>query len=299
MVKWRGRRQSDNIEDRRGMSRGVGGGAALNGLVIPLLRLVLSKFGITGIVFLGLGYFALQAIGIDPLALLSGQPQTASERPLSEADQQAGNFSAVILAETEDVWTRRFASEGKRYQPPGMVLYSGYVSSACGSASSAMGPFYCPADQKVYLDTSFFDELSRRFGAPGDFAGAYVIAHEVGHHIQTITGISKQVRQAQARASKVEKNALQVRMELQADCYAGIWAHDADRTAGILEPGDIEEGLGAAEAIGDDALRRNAGQPIQPETFTHGSSEQRQRWFTTGYKTGNVEACDTFAATRL
>ncbi len=300
MVKWQGRRRSDNVEDRRGRSSAGRAGAGAAGLAIPLIRFVMGRFGIGGIVVLVGGFFLLQSMGVDPLALLSGQPGSQQQaQPLSEADRQAGAFSEVILAETEDTWTRLFAEAGEQYKAPRMVLFSGGVRSACGSASSAMGPFYCPADQTIYLDTTFFQELAQRFGAPGDFGGAYVIAHEVGHHVQTITGISNRVRAAQARASQVEQNGLQVRMELQADCYAGIWAHDADRTAGILEPGDIEEGLAAASAIGDDTLQRQAGQQVHPESFTHGASEQRVRWFTTGYRTGSLEACDTFAAQTL
>ncbi len=301
MVQWRGRRRSDNVEDRRRQGGGGGAGAAgLIGLIGPLLKLVLSKFGIGGVVVLVGGFFALQFIGVDPLALLSGAPAPSSQpRQLSAEEEEAGHFSAVILAETEDTWSRRFEAAGARYEPPRMVLFTSRVTSACGSASSAMGPFYCPADKSVYLDTSFFDELSHRFGAPGDFAGAYVIAHEVGHHVQTITGITARIRQEQSRVGQVEQNAWTVRMELQADCYAGIWAHDADRLAGILEDGDIEEGLRAASVIGDDALQRNAGQEVNPESFTHGTSDQRQRWFTTGYQTGSVEACDTISARQL
>ena len=289
MVKWRGRKGSENVDDLRGART-----AGLSGVAILILRFVFSRFGIGGVVVLVGGFFALRSIGIDPLALISGQP--AQSGPVSEADQEAGEFASVILRETEIVWTEIFAQNGQRYDPPRLNLFTGQVNSACGFASAASGPFYCPADQEVYLDTSFFTELSRRFGAPGDFAAAYVIAHEVGHHVQTITGISSQVRAAQQRSSKVEQNALQVRMELQADCYAGIWAHYADRYADILEPGDIEEGLRAAEAIGDDALQKSAGRRVNPESFTHGSSEQRQRWFANGYRNGDVGQCDTFGS---
>ncbi len=299
MVKWRGRRRSDNVEDRRGRGGGVGA-AGLSGLAILLIRFVFGRFGIVGVVVLVGGFFALRAVGVDALALLGGQPQsTSASVPLTAADQEAGAFVETILAETEDVWSRRFAAAGQRYPAPALILFSRETQSACGYASSASGPFYCPADQKIYLDTSFFSELSRRFGAPGDFAAAYVIAHEVGHHIQTITGISNEVRKMQARSSKVEQNGLQVRMELQADCYAGIWAHDADRTAGILEPGDIEEGLTAAAAIGDDAIQRSTGRRVRPETFTHGASEQRVRWFTIGYRNGDIQMCDTFSQQNL
>ena len=294
MVKWQGRRQSTNVDDRRGAA----GAAGMGGLVFVLLRLIFTRFGIVGVIVAVGGFLALRQVGIDPLSLTSnGAPSNGGE--LSQADRQSGAFAATILAETEDTWTQRFQRAGGRYQPPLMVLFSRNTNSGCGPASSAMGPFYCPADQKVYLDTAFFNELAQRFGAPGDFASAYVIAHEVGHHIQTITGISAEVRKAQSRSSKIEQNALQVRMELQADCYAGVWAHEANRTAGILESGDIEEGLRAASAIGDDALQRQAGRQVKQENFTHGSSEQRVKWFTIGYREGSVKACDTFSVERV
>lgn len=289
MVRWRGRRGSDNVEDRRGAS--AAGGA---GLILLLLRLVFSRFGIGGVVVLVGGFFALRAVGIDPLALLQGQPATGPSVARGQDDESA-QFVRVVLAETETVWTERFAERGARYAPPILVLFSGQVNSACGMASAASGPFYCPADRKVYLDTSFFSELSARFGAPGDFAAAYVIAHEVGHHVQTLAGVADQVRRAQARADEAERNALQVRMELQADCYAGLWAKGAARMTDFIEQGDIEEGLRAASAIGDDALQRQAGRTVRPESFTHGSSEQRVAWFSRGYESGAVEACDSFA----
>lgn len=289
MVRWRGRRGSDNVEDRRGAS--AAGGA---GLILLLLRLVFSRFGIGGVVVLVGGFFALRAVGIDPLALLQGQPATGPSVARGQDDESA-QFVRVVLAETETVWTEKFAERGARYAPPILVLFSGQVNSACGMASAASGPFYCPADRKVYLDTSFFSELSARFGAPGDFAAAYVIAHEVGHHVQTLAGVADQVRRAQARADEAERNALQVRMELQADCYAGLWAKGAARMTDFIEQGDIEEGLRAASAIGDDALQRQAGRTVRPESFTHGSSEQRVSWFSRGYESGAVEACDSFA----
>lgn len=289
MVRWRGRRGSDNVEDRRGAS--AAGGA---GLILLLLRLVFSRFGIGGVVVLVGGFFALRAVGIDPLALLQGQPATGPSVARGQDDESA-QFVRVVLAETETVWTEKFAERGARYAPPILVLFSGQVNSACGMASAASGPFYCPADRKVYLDTSFFSELSARFGAPGDFAAAYVIAHEVGHHVQTLAGVADQVRRAQARADEAERNALQVRMELQADCYAGLWAKGAARMTDFIEQGDIEEGLRAASAIGDDALQRQAGRTVRPESFTHGSSAQRVSWFSRGYESGAVEACDSFA----
>lgn len=292
MVKWRGREGSRNVEDRRGAAA-----AGLSGIAIMILRFVFSRFGIGGVVVLVGGFFALQAIGINPLALLQGQP--AGEYQPSPEDQAAYDFSSVVLAETEKVWTDIFAQSGGQYRAPVMVIYTAQTETACGMGSAQAGPFYCPGDQKVYLDTSFFNELQNRFGAPGDFAAAYVIAHEVGHHVQTITGVADQVRQAQSRAGQAEANQLQVRMELQADCYAGLWAHRAERTSGILDEGDIEEGLQAAAAIGDDTLQKNAGRRVSKESFTHGSSEQRVRWFTTGYRTGDVASCDTFSAGQL
>ncbi len=293
MVKWQGRRQSSNVEDGRGAATIAGGG-----VIIMLLRLIVGRFGIRGVLLLAVGFIALSAMGYNPLNLINGGVGGAPTTQQTPADDVEFQFVGTILAETEDTWGRIFSQAGAQYQPPVLRLYTGQVNSACGFATAAAGPFYCPGDQKVYLDTSFFTELSQRFGAPGDFAAAYVIAHEVGHHVQTITGISQKVREAQARADKAEQNALQVRMELQADCYAGIWAHDA-RRIDILEPGDIEEGLRAAAAIGDDTLQRNAGRRVTPESFTHGSSQQRQRWFQTGYQTGDVNRCDTFSTASL
>lgn len=290
MVKWREARRSKNVEDRRGAGA-IAGGA---GLIILLVRFVFSRFGIGGLAVLVAGYFALQAFGINPLALLQGGPAVQStQRPA--ADDAASQFVSGILGETEDVWARKFSERNLRYEPPVLVLFTGQVNSACGLASAASGPFYCPGDRKVYLDTSFFDELKNRFGAPGDFAAAYVIAHEVGHHVQTLLGISDQVRQAQSAAGQTEANGLQVRMELQADCLAGVWANSARR---LLEEGDIEEGLRAASAIGDDTLQRQAGRSVRPESFTHGSSEQRVEWFTRGFRSGDMEECDTFGNTR-
>lgn len=293
MVKWRGREGSKNVEDRRGAAA-----AGMSGLAILLIRFVFSRFGLGGIVVLVGGFFALRAMGINPLALLSGQP-AAGPAQISAEDEAAFQFATVILGDTEAVWTEVFAANGLVYEPTTLVVYSGATPTACGQGSAAAGPFYCPVDRQVYLDTSFFNELSRRFGADGDFAPAYVIAHEVGHHVQTITGVSNEVRQAQSRASEEEGNQLQVMMELQADCYAGLWAHHADRAAGILDAGDIEEALTAAAAIGDDTLQRNAGRRVTPESFTHGSAEQRARWFTAGYRSGDLRQCETFTARSL
>ncbi len=291
MVKWRQGRKSDNVIDRR--SAATAGGA---GMILMLVRLVIGRFGVRGVVLLALVGGGLYLMGVNPVGLLqSGGTQTAQP-----VDDEASQFVNDIVVETENVWTRIFAEGNARYAPPKLIMFSGSVSSACGYASAAAGPFYCPADRQVYLDTSFFEELSRRFGAPGDFAAAYVIAHEVGHHVQTVTGVAGQVRSAQQRASgEAEANRYQVMMELQADCYAGVWANRAERTADYLDDGDIEEGLRAAAAIGDDTLQRNAGRRVTPESFTHGASAQRQRWFTAGYRTGDVSACDTFNAARL
>lgn len=294
MVKWRGREGSRNVEDRRG----AGAAAGISGLAILILRFVMTRWGLGGVAVLVAGFFALQAIGVDPMALLSGQP-ASGQRELTQQDQEAGQFVSVVLAETETAWSDYFARSGQDYPEPKLVMFSGQVQSACGGASSAAGPFYCPADRQVYLDTNFFAELSQRFGAPGDFAAAYVVAHEVGHHIQTITGIADQVRKAQARASQEEGNAIQVRMELQADCYAGVWAKRTDQAQSILEQGDVEEGLAAATAIGDDRLQQRSRGYVTPDSFTHGSSEQRVRWFRRGLESGDPNRCDTFSAREL
>ncbi|MEZ5893165.1 MAG: neutral zinc metallopeptidase [Parvularculaceae bacterium] len=295
MVKWQGRRESENVEDRRG-STAAGAGAA--GLLIPLLQFVVRRFGMRGVLVLGVVGAGLFFAGVNPLGLLGGGAGGGRQAP--PADDEASHFIAVVLAETENVWSRVFSAAGSQYPEPTLVRFSGAVQSGCGYATSGTGPFYCPADQKLYLDTDFFRELSQRFGAPGDFAAAYVIAHEVGHHIQTVTGISDQVRTAQQRAQgESEANRYQVMMELQADCYAGVWAHNAAKYSDFLDDGDIQEGLKAAESIGDDTLQQNAGQRVQPEKFTHGTSEQRQRWFTVGYRIGDVDSCDTFNASRL
>ena len=293
MVKWRGRRQSRNVEDRRG---GAAAGGA--GLILMLLRFIISRFGIAGLIAVGVVGVGLYMAGVNPMALLlGGAPSSQSSEPI---DDETSQFVRAVLAETEDVWSRLFQAAGADYPEPVLVMFAGSVNSGCGYATSATGPFYCPADQRLYLDAAFFRELAERFGAPGDFASAYVIAHEVGHHVQTVTGISDEVRSAQQRArGESEANALQVQMELQADCYAGVWAHHADRTSGFLDDGDIEEGLRAAAAIGDDQLQRQAGQEVTPERFTHGTSEQRQRWFTEGYRNGQVNRCDTFSAASL
>jgi hypothetical protein len=214
-------------------------------------------------------------------------------------DDERERFVAVVLGDTEEVWADRFAARGTRYDPPTLVLFSGITRSACGAANSASGPFYCPADRRIYLDTQFFDQMAERMGAGGDFAQAYVIAHEVAHHVQNVTGILPEVNRARAGASARQSNALSVRIELQADCFAGVWANRAQARFDMLEPGDIDEALNAASQIGDDTLMRAAGRAVVPDSFTHGTSEQRSRWFRTGWGSGDMDACDTFAAERL
>lgn len=298
-MQWRGRRQSSNIEDRRGGGVKKVGGVSIIGLIIAFV--LWQVFGISPETTMGV----TQQI----------QTQTQSSAPATETADMAESreFVATVLADTEDVWTPIFAQAGQRYQPPSLVLFSGAVQSACGSATSASGPFYCPADQKVYLDTQFFRDMRTqmniggeqnsteltRSDLAGDFAQAYVIAHEVGHHVQTLLGISQQVRQAQAQASTAAANNLSVRQELQADCFAGMWArHNHERTQ-FLQPGDIEEALDAAEKIGDDYLQRQARGYAVPDSFTHGTSAQRKRWFYRGFETGDVNQCDTFATREL
>jgi uncharacterized protein len=280
-MRWEGRRESQNVEDRRGMLFGRAGGIGLGTIVLALVA----------------AYF-----GVDPSVVLQGtQPsQQAEQVPYNESPEEAQlrKFVGVVLAETEDAWGAIFSAAGRTYEQPSLVLFSGAVKSACGFAQAAVGLFYCPGDRQVYIDLSFYKDLQDRFGAPGDFAQAYVIAHEVGHHVQTLLGISERNMAARQRASEAEANALSVRQELQADCFAGIWAHSADRTQ-LLEPGDIEEGLNAAAAIGDDRLQKQSQGYVSPESFTHGSSEQRVRWFKRGYEQGKVDACDTFATRDL
>jgi predicted metalloprotease len=306
---WKGRRRSSNIEDRRGMGGmrlpgGMGGGL---GGGFGRGRMRGGGLGLGGIVIL---FIIAWALGINPLALLSGDPGSGGsvEQPRETAgggafsspqDEEMKEFVAVVLADTEVTWHQLLPEIGEQYREPTLVLFSGGAQSGCGFAQSAVGPFYCPPDEKVYLDLTFFDELSRRFGAPGDFAQAYVIAHEVGHHVQTVLGIEEQVRAARAGMSESESNAVSVRVELQADCFAGVWANRAHQERGLLEPGDIEEALGAASAVGDDTLQKQSGARVVPDSFTHGSAEQRTRWFETGYRSGDITDCDTFSATSL
>ncbi|HSM06402.1 MAG TPA: neutral zinc metallopeptidase [Longimicrobiales bacterium] len=285
-MRWRDSRRSQNVEDRRGQRVGapmkIGGGF---GLVVILV-----------VVLLG-------GNPLDLLSLLMGggsssvQPAPApATAPGDTPDDEMGDFMSAVLGMTEDVWSQIFAEGGAQYRPPRLVLFSDMVQSACGFNSAATGPFYCPPDQRVYIDTGFFRELAR-MGGPGDFAQAYVLGHEVGHHVQNLLGTSEQVRRLQGNArDQAEANQLSVLLELQADCYAGVWAHHANAQQQVLEPGDVQEGMAAAAAIGDDRLMRNSGRAVSPESFTHGTSEQRQQWLSRGLQTGDVESCDTFGA---
>lgn len=278
-MRWKGRRGSENVEDRRSMrgpaTIGGGGGLLLLGIVVLMM-----------------------CMGADPRALLQlaqNMPQNPAEAQPGPATQdEASQFVSVVLADTEEVWRQIFRHMGKQYREPRLVLFSGQVASACGFQSAATGPFYCPLDQKVYIDLTFFQEMKDKLNAPGDFAQAYVIAHEVGHHVQKLLGISDEVHDLQRRASKEKANELSVRLELQADFFAGVWAHHAQQNWNILEEGDIEEALRAANQIGDDRLQMQQRGFVVPESFTHGSSEQRVRWFVRGLKTGDVERGDTF-----
>ncbi|MGH8830549.1 MAG: KPN_02809 family neutral zinc metallopeptidase [Polaromonas sp.] len=298
-MKWEGNRESDNVEDRRddaGGGFGGGGGGLLSGRSIGIGTIVVALlggwvFGINPLTILGL------LSGGSPPAQVQPHQQRPAHRP--PADDRMAKFVSTVLADTEDVWKDMFTQGGGTYREPRLVLFRGATQTACGRGQAAMGPFYCPADQKVYIDLGFYETLKNRLGAPGDFAQAYVIAHEVGHHVQNLLGISGKMDQMRGRVSKVEYNALSVRLELQADCFAGVWAHHAQNARQILEQGDVEEAMNAAAKIGDDALQRAGGGAVVPESFTHGSSAQRQRWFDTGLKTGRIKACDTFSARNL
>ncbi len=295
---WRGGRRSENIEDRRG--EGGSSTGMRGGMRFPIGGRAggLGGLGLVALVLLGLFF------GVDPSVLLNGGTGTPSSYVPSApeprttqtpgAPDEAREFVSVVLADTEDTWRVLFRQMGRTYQEPTLVLFSGLVDSGCGVAQSASGPFYCPRDHKLYLDTSFFDEMSRRFGAPGDFAQAYVVAHEVGHHVQNLLGILPRVEAMQQQVDRTDANRIQVMVELQADCFAGFWANHADRSHGILESGDIEEGLNAAAAIGDDRLQKQAQGYVVPDAFTHGSSAQRVRWFKRGLEQGDPAACDTF-----
>jgi len=279
-------RESGNVEDRRGSRRG--GGLAIGGGIGSVVLVVLALL-----------------LGVDPAIVLDqagrmteSQAPAAAERAGSPADDSGARFVRRVLAETEDVWNPIFQQLGRQYQEPRLVLFSGAVESACGMAQAAVGPFYCPADSRVYIDLDFLAQLQRTIGAPGDFAAAYVIAHEVGHHVQNQLGTLRRAEEARHGGDRAAANAVQVRIELQADCLAGLWARRAQDSRGILEPGDIEEGLNAAAAVGDDRLQQSAGRRVVPESFTHGSAAQRMRWFKAGLDTGRLDACDTFAAVR-
>ena len=294
-MRWEGNRESGNVEDVRGSGDGGGGGGfGLGGRSIGIGTVVIALVG--GAIF-----------GINPLTILSaltggGGPAPQVQQgpaPAPPANDPMAKFVSTVLADTEDVWGQLFKQGGASYVNPKLVLFRGAVRTGCGQGQSAMGPFYCPADQKVYIDLDFYETLKTRLGAPGDFAQAYVIAHEVGHHVQNLLGIADKMEQARSRAGQAEANTLSVRMELQADCFAGVWANHSNESRKTLEQGDVEEAMNAAAKIGDDALQKGRGGAIVPESFTHGSSAQRQRWFNTGLKTGNVKACDTFSARSL
>jgi len=302
-MRWRGSRQSSNIEDKRGKSGPAmaGGGGGIFRIIFMVYRI----FGFKGVAVAVVGVVGYGLYTGDLNQMLSGgvpqSGQSTINKPVEQSakEKEIVQFVSVVLADTEDTWQTLFKAEGKKYQEPKLVLFRKSVKSGCGFGSAQMGPFYCPADQKVYIDLSFYDDLKNRHGAPGDFAQAYVIAHEIGHHIQTITGISKQVHAAKQKLSQVKGNQLSVKQELQADCYAGLWAHHANRSRQILETGDVEEALTAASAIGDDRLQQQAQGHVTPDSFTHGSSEQRVRWFKRGLDQGSIKACDTFAVSSL
>ena len=285
-MRWEGNRQSDNVEDRRGEGAG---GIGLGGRGIGLGSVAIAV--VAGWIF-----------GINPLTILgvmSGDPNAAPPAAQGPAHAPPANdreaaFVSTVLADTEDVWGELFQQAGGQYQRPKLALFRGSTRTACGLGQSAMGPFYCPSDQKVYIDLAFYDTLKRQLGAPGDFAQAYVIAHEVGHHVQNLMGVHDKVEQRRSRLSEAQANALSVRVELQADCFAGVWGHHANNARQILETGDIEEALNAASRIGDDALQRQSRGQVVPESFTHGTSEQRVAWFKRGLESGRVQDCDTF-----
>lgn len=286
-MKWEGNRQSDNVEDRRSGGAGLGGRSI--GIGSVAIALVVSYF-----------------LGVSPITVLNvltgggtdGQTRSApAQRP--PADDRMAAFVSTVLADTEDVWKAVFVQAGATYREPKLVLFRGTTSTACGQGQAAMGPFYCPADQNVYIDLGFYETLQNQLGAPGDFAQAYVIAHEVGHHVQNLMGITSKMEQMRGRASQSEYNALSVRLELQADCFSGVWANHAQAARQLLEQGDVEEAMNAAARIGDDALQRASTGQVVPDSFTHGTSAQRQRWFKTGLRSGNLKECDTFSTRQL
>jgi uncharacterized protein len=296
-MKWEGNRQSDNVEDRRGEGPGMGGGGGFRlgggrGIGVGTIVVALVAgwiFGINPLTILG----ALEGGGLPEAPVTQGPAQ----RP--PADDKMAAFVSTVLADTEDVWKAQFGTQGGGYREPKLVLFRGATSTACGAGQAAMGPFYCPGDQKVYIDLGFYETMKNRLGAPGDFAQAYVIAHEVGHHVQNLMGITDKVDSLRQRSSEAQGNALSVRLELQADCFAGVWAHHAQRSRQILEQGDIEEALNAAAQIGDDALQRKSQGTVVPESFTHGTSAQRVNWFKRGLTGGSLRECNTFEGARL
>lgn len=288
-MRWRGHRESTNVEDRRGSG----------------FRGPVGRGGSIGIGAIVVAFVAAWLLGVDPgvvLGVLEGggpaAPPTSQRDPAQAPSDEGGRFTSVVLASTEDTWTKLFAAEGGQYRPPRLVLFDGRVNTACGLGAAATGPFYCPGDQRLYIDLGFFRLLQERLGAPGDFAQAYVIAHEVGHHVQNLTGTMQQVQNARQRMGAREYNALSVLLELQADCYAGVWANHSQQARNWLERGDIEEGMAAAAAVGDDRIQKQTQGVVVPESFTHGSSEQRMRWFRTGLESGDPQRCDTFSAAR-
>jgi predicted metalloprotease len=285
-MRWQGERESSNVEDRRGMgARRAGFG--LGTIVIAVIAAWL--FGVDPRMIMGV------LEGVDTMTGSSTQQQGPAPAPTDET----GRFVSVVLASTEDVWSQAFQQAGRTYQPPKLVLYSGRIDTACGLGAAASGPFYCPGDQKLYIDLSFFRLMRERLGAPGDFAQAYVVAHEVGHHVQNLLGTMDQMERARGRASEQQYNALSVRLELQADCYAGVWANHSQQARNWLEKGDVEEGMGAASAVGDDRIQRQSQGVVVPESFTHGTSAQRVRWFRAGLDSGRASQCDTFSARTL
>ena len=300
-MRWRGRRQSDNVQDARGDGGGggLGGGLGGGGRLPMGPRISTGGGGLSGIIILVVLFFALRACGIDPMQVLSGGDDGSGTgggqvtQGGAPANDEMTQFVSTVLAETEDTWNGIFQAEGLKYEEPKLLLFSGQVKSACGYTSAASGPFYCPGDRKVYLDTTFFNQLAKQFGAAGDFAQAYVIAHEVGHHVQNLTGILPKFNQMRQQMSETDANAMSMRVELQADCFAGVWGHFTDQK-GLLEQGDIEEALNAAQQIGDDTLQKRMQGYVVPESFNHGTSAQRQRWFATGFKSGKLSDCDTF-----
>ena len=293
-MKWEGNRESGNVEDQRAGGGGGGGGFGLGGRSIGIGSVVVAL--VAGAVF-----------GVNPLTILGLMGGGSSPAPQSQQgpaprpppEDREARFVSTVLADTEDVWRELFRQAGQTYREPKLVLFRGSFPTACGAGQAAMGPFYCPGDQKVYIDLGFYDTLRTRLGAPGDFAQAYVIAHEVGHHVQNLLGISGKVDAMRGRVSAAQNNAVSVRVELQADCFAGVWANHANQARQVLEQGDVEEALNAATQIGDDALQRKSRGTVQPESFTHGTSEQRVRWFRRGIETGSIQQCNTFEARQL